>query len=166
VKTYRAHGLSLGHHWGQVSMGLMALVVLAAAFFYSPTKGLASDHRDSPTADANGEGDITDIFAFLDPNDVSQLVFIMDVNPFAVPAETPSYRFSPNFLYQFKIANDKQAKPSESTGPPAHKLLALGTSFWKTRQAWKAAPGKHSSKATCKCSLVCVTTRLLPTWAS
>ena len=109
MKTYRAHDLSLGHHWGQVSMGLMALVVLAAAFFYSPTKGLASDHRDSPTADANGEGDITDIFAFLDPNDVSQLVFIMDVNPFAVPAETPSYRFSPNFLYQFKIAHDQQA---------------------------------------------------------
>jgi hypothetical protein len=87
----------------------MAFVVLACVAFYSPIKGLASDHRESPTADANGEGDITDIFAFLDPNDPSQLVLIMNVNPFAVPAETPSYRFSPGFLYQFKIANDYHA---------------------------------------------------------
>jgi hypothetical protein len=91
---------------GRISLALTAFIVLAGLVFYSPIRSLASDHRDSPTADANGEGDITDIFAFLDPNDSSQLVLIMDVNPFAVPAETPSYRFSPDFLYQFKIAND------------------------------------------------------------
>lgn len=90
-------------------MALMAAVVLAGAVVYSPMKLRASDHRESPTADANGEGDITDIFAFLDPNEPSQLVLIMDVNPFAVPAETPSYRFEPDFLYQFKIAHDEHA---------------------------------------------------------
>ena len=109
MKTRKRFGLSLIRTWEQISLALMASVVLVGAGLYSPARTLASDHRDSPTADANGEGDITDIFAFLDPNDVSQLVFIMDVNPFAVPAETPSYRFSPNFLYQFKIANDQQA---------------------------------------------------------
>lgn len=109
MKIYRPHGLSLGHPLGQISMALVAFVVLACVVFYPPTKGLASDHRDSPTADANGEGDITDIFAFLDPNDASQLVLIMDVNPFAVPAETPTYRFSVDFLYQFKIAHDQHA---------------------------------------------------------
>jgi len=88
---------------------LSTFAALTVAVLLVPTKGLASDHRDSPTADANGEGDITDVFAFLDPNDSSQLVLIMNVNPFAVPAETPSYRFSPNFLYQFKIANDEHA---------------------------------------------------------
>jgi hypothetical protein len=91
---------------GRSLLVLMAFILLACMVFYSPTRGLASDHRESPTADANGEGDITDIFAFLDPNDSSQLVLIMNVNPFAVPAETPSYKYSPDFLYQFKIAND------------------------------------------------------------
>jgi hypothetical protein len=65
----------------------------------------AADHRDSPTADGAPQGDITDFFAFLDPNNASNLVLIMDVNPFSVPAETPTYSFSNNFLYQFKVDN-------------------------------------------------------------
>lgn len=109
MNTKKTHGLSLKRPWERISMALMAIVVLVGAAFYLPERVLASDHRDSPTADANGEGDITDIFAFLDPNDASQLVLIMNVNPFAVPAETPSYRFSPDFLYQFKIAHDQPA---------------------------------------------------------
>jgi hypothetical protein len=94
---------------GNISMAFIAFVVLAGTVLYSPASTMASDHRDSPTADANGEGDVTDMFAFLDPNDASQLVLIMNVNPFAVPAETPSYRYSTNFLYQFKIAHDQKA---------------------------------------------------------
>jgi hypothetical protein len=86
---------------------LMA-VVLAGAVFYWPAPGLAADHRESPTADATPEGDITDLFAFLDPNNATQLVLIMDVNPFSVPAE-PNYSFSPTILYQFKIANNQDA---------------------------------------------------------
>ena len=70
----------------------------------------AADHRDSPTADGAPEGDITDFFTFLDPNDDSRIVMIMNVNPFAVPAEQAGYRFSTNFLYQFKIANDGVAR--------------------------------------------------------
>jgi hypothetical protein len=108
VKAHRAYGPSMVRLLGRIRMALIALVVAGAAF-YCPTKGLASDHRDSPTAVANGEGDISDIFAFLDPNDASQLVLIMNVNPFAVPAETPSYRYSTNFLYQFKISNNLNA---------------------------------------------------------
>ena len=33
----------------------------------------------------------------------------MNVNPFAIPAESSTYRFSPNFLYQFKIDNTGDA---------------------------------------------------------
>jgi hypothetical protein len=106
VKVYRSHTPSTVRFFKGIRIALMALVVAGAAF-YCPTKALASDHRDSPTADANAEGDISDIFAFLDPNDSSQLVLIMNVNPFAVPAETPSYRYSTNVLYQFKISNNK-----------------------------------------------------------
>ena len=92
---------------------LVALVglLVAGILFYpnSKTTVKAADHRDSPTADANPEGDITDVFAFVDPHDSTQLVLIMNVNPFAVPAEEPTYRFSDEFLYQFKFANDKDA---------------------------------------------------------
>jgi len=89
-----------------------ARVALAFSVFFA--LGLfttrAADHRDSPTADGAPEGDITDFFTFLDPNDASQLVMIMNVNPFAVPAEQGGYRFSTDFLYQFKIANDGVAR--------------------------------------------------------
>lgn len=95
--------------WGQAFAFFSAIVLVAGAALFVPAKGRASDHRESPTADANGEGDITDIFAFLDPNDASQIVLIMNVNPFAVPAEMPSYKYSPDILYQFKIAHDKRA---------------------------------------------------------
>jgi hypothetical protein len=109
VKEPRPRNFFPGYRLGLISLALMAFVVLVCGALLLPTKGLASDHRESPTADANGEGDITDIFAFLDPNDSTQLVLIMNVNPFAVPAETPSYKYSPTFLYQFKIANDHHA---------------------------------------------------------
>ena len=53
-----------------------------------------------------GEGDIGDIFAFVDPTDASRLVLQMGVNPFANPAVQGGYKFSPDFLYQWKIDNN------------------------------------------------------------
>lgn len=93
-----------------VSLLLALFTVLAIAIVVNVSAGRAADHRDSPTADGAPEGDITDFFAFLDPNDPTQIVLVMDVNPFAVPAEKSSYRFSTTFLYQFKIANDGVAR--------------------------------------------------------
>jgi hypothetical protein len=97
LKAHKTHALSL------IRPLALTTLLLTGAALYRPAQALAADHRESPTADANSEGDITDMFAFLDPNNPAQLVLIMDVNPFAVPAETP-YQFSPNFLYQFKIS--------------------------------------------------------------
>lgn len=70
----------------------------------------AADHREAPLVDENPSGDITDVFAFLAPNDASRLILALVVNPFSVPGENPSYSFSPEFLYQFKIDNDGDAK--------------------------------------------------------
>jgi len=83
-------------------LSLLATVVCSAVWLCSPT-ARAADHRDSPVVDGAPEGDITDVFAFLDPNDRTKVVFAMGVNPFAVPAELSTYRFSTGFLYQFKI---------------------------------------------------------------
>lgn len=101
---------SLEKRWAaRLFAPLLGTILAATAALYPFTQVWASDHRDSPTADANAEGDITDMFAFLDPNDSTQLVLIMNVNPFSVPAEKSSYHFSTQFLYQFKIANDRDA---------------------------------------------------------
>jgi hypothetical protein len=80
----------------------LAALFCAAIWFSSPP-ARAADHRDSPVVDGAPEGDITDVFAFLDPNDKTKVVFAMGVNPFALPALTTSYRFSTGFLYQFKV---------------------------------------------------------------
>jgi len=82
---------------------LWILALLAVLSFHVPAR--AADHRDAPTTDAFPEGDITDVFAFLDPNNSNNIVLIMNVNPFSVPSALPGYRFSPDFLYQFKIDN-------------------------------------------------------------
>jgi len=74
---------------------------------------MGSDHREAPTVDAMAEGDITDVYSFVDPNDSTKVDFIMNVNPFAVPAESSSYSFSPDLLYQFKIDNTGDAIEDE-----------------------------------------------------
>jgi hypothetical protein len=87
---------------------MLRRTLAAACLFAMPLATLApslraADHRDAPGVDGAGEGDITDVFAFLDPGNASRMVLAMGVNPFAVPGATPSYRFSPEYLYQFKI---------------------------------------------------------------
>jgi hypothetical protein len=89
---------------------LLVAALVAGILLYAPSNKIrAADHRDAPTVDGLPEGDITDVFAFLDPNDSSKLVLMMNVNPFAVPASTTTYRYSPEFLYQFKIDNTGDA---------------------------------------------------------
>jgi hypothetical protein len=80
---------------------LCAAALMASLIFLLSAPVKAADHRDAPTVDGLPEGDITDFFAFLDPNDTTKIVLAMNVNPFAVPASTSTYRYSPDFLYQF-----------------------------------------------------------------
>jgi len=84
---------------------LATLALALGLFVWSSPAVMAADHRDAPLVDGIPEGDLTDIYVFTDPNDASRVVFIMSVNPFANPAELPSYSFSPDLLYQFKIDN-------------------------------------------------------------
>src|ERR1700722_20200799 len=68
-------------------------------------KVYGSDHREAPTVDGLPEGDLTDVYAFVDPVNSANVDFIMNVNPFSNAAESLGYSFSPSFLYQFKIDN-------------------------------------------------------------
>ena len=86
----------------------LALLLAGLSFQIIPMK--AADHRDAPAVDGVGEGDITDVYAFLDPNNKDRVVFAMGVNPFALPSVTHSYRFSTSYLYQFKVDNQGDYK--------------------------------------------------------
>jgi hypothetical protein len=66
----------------------------------------AADHREAPLVNGRPQGDIGDVFAYLDPNDPSRLVLDLGVNGFAIPAVQGSYTFSTSWLYQFKIDNN------------------------------------------------------------
>ena len=100
--------------FGRVALlGAVAGVSLGTLML-TPPKNLhpvyGSDHREAPTVDGLPEGDLTDVYCFTDPNDATKVDFIMNVNPFAVPAESGGYAFSPDFLYQFKIDNTGDAR--------------------------------------------------------
>ena len=85
------------------TFAVSALAVGAAAAWLITPRARAADHRDAPAVDGAGEGDITDVFAFLDPNNPSRVVMAMGVNPLAVPALTHTLPFFAGFLYQFKV---------------------------------------------------------------
>lgn len=85
---------------------LTVAVLLAVSPILSRRTAHAADHRDSPVIAASPSGDISDVFAFLEPNDSKRLTLAMGVNPFSVPALANTYLFSNQFLYQFKIDVD------------------------------------------------------------
>src|SRR2546425_1077290 len=94
----------------RVAILLGGLTVLLALLMVSPWMVKGADHREAPLVDEDPTLDITDVFAFVSPGDPTKVVFAMNVNPFSVPAENPSYSFSPEVLYQFKIDNTGNAR--------------------------------------------------------
>ena len=100
--------------WTRTVAALVVAATAAAVLLLAPKRELprvyGSDHREAPTVDGLPEGDLTDVYAFTDPNNSANVDFIMNVNPFANAAEGASYAFSPDMLYQFKIDNTGDAK--------------------------------------------------------
>ncbi len=71
-------------------MFAFAAVVFAAGLAIPPlpaTRTSASDHIDSPIITQDRGSDLTDTFAFLDPNDNSKVVLIMSTQGFVVSGE-------------------------------------------------------------------------------
>ncbi|MGH9946710.1 MAG: DUF4331 family protein [Pyrinomonadaceae bacterium] len=87
------------------AISLVLSIGMLLSSFGSVLNVRAADHRDSQSVDAIPEGDLTDVFAFVDPANTGNVVLILPVNPFLVPAEGPSVRFGEDLLYQFKINN-------------------------------------------------------------
>jgi hypothetical protein len=81
-----------------------SLALLVVSPWTVKVKG--ADHREAPLINEDPAADIADVFAFVNPNDPTKVIFAMTVNGFAVPAVRASYSFSPDVLYQIKIDND------------------------------------------------------------
>jgi hypothetical protein len=84
------------------TISLLVLLLLIGAGLYT---FIASDHIDAPGVRYAGDtkADITDLYAFADPNDTSMLVFICNIQ--GLYAAGTSGTFDPNVLIQFKISS-------------------------------------------------------------
>ena len=89
----------------------VSLLVLTLGLAGSPM-ARASDHIDSPTIAQDRGADVADLWAFLDPNDNSQVVLIMSTQGFIVSGEHFGMAiFDSNIRYRFEIENTGDARP-------------------------------------------------------
>lgn len=123
----------------QPSIRQAALGVLAA-FSLGQSAAFAADHGDSPVASNNQNGDIADVYAFLDPNDNDQVVLIATIRGFIAAGENSNFGiFDPNIRYHFEIENTGDTKADKfidvtftprtaidgPTGPPDKSILQV-----------------------------------------
>lgn len=92
---------------------LSGVALTALTLSFTPPQRLqASDHIDSPTVAQDRGSDLADTFAFLDPNDNSQMVLIMSTQGFIVSGEHfGMVIFDHNIRYRFEIENTGDAQP-------------------------------------------------------
>ncbi len=105
AKRYRANGLTT----------LCASALTTAAIFSSfwlPVASVnASDHIDGPQLANDHASDINDMYFFLDPNDNTEVVMIMTINPFLISSEIIGQAiFDHNLRYRFEIENNGDAR--------------------------------------------------------
>lgn len=87
------------------TLPITALLALAALL---PVQLAASSHREAPITALDQKADITDWYAFVDPNHPDRVVMILNVDPFLEPSNGPNYfPFDPNILYEMKVDNNR-----------------------------------------------------------
>ncbi len=95
--------------FGALTVSAALAVWLAPAV---PTK--ASNHVDSPLTTQDRGANITDHWAFLDPNDNSKIVLILGTQGFIVSSEHFGMDiFDPHQRYRWAISNDGLAQPNK-----------------------------------------------------
>jgi hypothetical protein len=102
------------HNIRTITVGLGVLALAGAAVFRpkSPIQVHASDHLDSPQVAQDRAADIGDVWAFLDPNDNTQVVLVMSTMNFIVSSEHfGMVIFDSNLRYRFEIENTGDAIP-------------------------------------------------------
>lgn len=67
----------------------------------------ASSHREAPAIAQDPAADLTDFYMFLDPNDSTQVVLVLNSWPLELPNGGPNfYQFDDNVLYEIHIDNE------------------------------------------------------------
>jgi hypothetical protein len=69
----------------------------------------SADHIDAPVTTADAPADINDLFVFTSPENTSNVVFAMTVNPLITPPNAAAARFPTDVLYQWKIDTNGDA---------------------------------------------------------
>ena len=93
-------------------VGLLATAFLLSAYAeQSPTRTLASSHREAPAISQDPAADNTDTYIFRSPDDPGTITMIANYYPYEGPAGGPNfYRFGDDVLYQLHINNDGNAR--------------------------------------------------------
>lgn len=82
-----------------------------AAIALGHTTAKAADHGDSPVASNNQNGDIADVYAFLDPTNNDNVILIATIRGFIAAGENSNFGiFDPNIRYHFEIENTGDTK--------------------------------------------------------
>jgi hypothetical protein len=98
----------------QINKLALLLTTALAVLLTAPVAVMASDHIDSPSVAQDRAADIADLYAFLDPNDNTQVVLIMSTQGFIVSGEHFGMPiFDHNIRYRFEIENTGDAKPDK-----------------------------------------------------
>ncbi|MDP9291176.1 MAG: DUF4331 domain-containing protein [Verrucomicrobiota bacterium] len=96
----------------RAGVGITASLAFVAMQSSWTPRLFASDHIDSPALAQDRGSDIADFYAFLDPNDNSQVVLIMSTQGFVVSGEHfGEVIFDHNIRYRFEIENTGDARP-------------------------------------------------------
>lgn len=117
----------------------------------------AADHRDSFAVDSRPEGDFTDVFAYVDPENNENVILSFMVNSFANTGLNRSYRFAPDYLYQMKIKNNA-AHPGEdlvlqvefggNPNPAANRGAREGVQWYRAILGAPVATGVRNQRIT------------------
>lgn len=84
------------------------LSLLALAVIADPAN--ASSHREAPGTALDPAADITDVYAFVSPENSDKVVLIMNVLPLQEAGGGPNYHFfDPQVTYTINISNDEDA---------------------------------------------------------
>ena len=100
-------------HYKKATMFGIGALALAGAVVFKPNTAVqvhASDHLDSPQVAQDRAADIGDVWAFLDPNDNTQVILMMSTMNFLVSSEHFGMAiFDSNLRYRFEIENTGDA---------------------------------------------------------
>ena len=100
--------------WAAPVLSAFAVATAVVVWLAPPAQVIASNHIDSPISTQERGANITDHWAFLDPNDNTKIVLVMGTQGFIIPGEHFGMSiFDPSLRYRWMISNSGNARPNK-----------------------------------------------------